>query len=67
MSQNCEKIKIPQATSRGWIYCNMGGCFDMSQPTSETRRGRVQDGGDVCPTLMAGQTEICVFEGYEEI
>lgn len=39
----------------------------MSQPTSETRRGRVQDGGDVCPTLMAGQTEICVFEGYEEI
>lgn len=42
MSQNLEKIKIPQATAKGWIYCYKDGCFDMSFPTSKLRRGRVQ-------------------------
>lgn len=62
-----DRIKIPQATKTGWIYCEEGGCFDMSFPTSKLRRGRVQGrGGDVCPTLMAGDPEIYVFLGYEE-
>lgn len=61
-----EWMKIPQATSSGWIYCKRGGCFDMSYPTSTLRRGRVQHDGDVCPSLMASGSEICVFEGYEE-
>ena len=68
MSQSLEKIKIPQATAKGWIYCHKDGCFDMSFPTSKLRRGRVQGfGGDVCPTLMANDPEIYVFEGYEEL
>lgn len=62
-----ERLKIPQATETGWIYCIRGGCFDMSQISSQTRRGRVQHGGEVCPTLMACDAKICVFEGYEEI
>lgn len=62
-----EFIKIPQATKQGRIPCpRVGGCFDMSCPKSELRRGRVQGNGDVCPTLMAGEPEICVFEGYYE-
>ena len=35
---------------------------DLSFPDSTTRRGRVQDGGDVCPTLMAGEQDICRIE-----
>ena len=62
-----EYLKIPQATVKGWIPCPVNGCFDMSYPKSELRRGRVQGGGDICPTLMAGEPEIMVFEGYEEI
>lgn len=33
----------------------------MSYPNSETRRGRVQDEGTVCPTLMTSN-EICRVE-----
>ena len=38
-----------------------GGCIDTTQPTSLTRRGRVQEGGTVCPTLMTGN-HICRLE-----
>lgn len=58
-----EKLRIPQATSKGYIECPVGGCFDWSFPTSKLRRGRVQGGGNICPTLMAGEPEIYVFEG----
>lgn len=56
-------LKIQQATKKGYIECPIGGCFDWSFPTSKLRRGRVQGGGNVCPTLMAGEPEIYVFEG----
>lgn len=61
-----EVIRIPQATSKGYIECPVGGCFDWSFPTSKLRRGRVQGGGDICPTLMAGEPEIYVFEGISD-
>ena len=48
------KIKIPQATSKGYIECEENGCFDWTYPASKLRRGRVQRGGHVCPTLMHG-------------
>lgn len=35
---------------------------DLSFPSSKTRRGRVQDNGDTCPTLMAGESDICRIE-----
>ena len=38
------KLKIPQATSRGYIECEENGCFDWTYPTSKVRRGRVQGG-----------------------
>ena len=47
------KIVIKQATKQGFIEVEEGGVFDMSYPDSETRRGRVQDGGKVTPTVTA--------------
>ena len=34
----------------------------MGFPDSKLRRGRAQEGGDVCPTLMAGNSEIVKIE-----
>lgn len=51
------EIKIKQATKEGEIACKVGGCFDASYPDSKTRRGRVQEGGDVVPTLTASSSE----------
>ena len=39
------KLKIPQATERGFIEVEPNGAFDFNYPTSKTRRGRVQMGG----------------------
>jgi DNA (cytosine-5)-methyltransferase 1 len=35
----------------------------MSYPESKTRRGRVQEGGKISPTLMAGGDAPCYYEG----
>ena len=40
---------------------------DLSFPDSATRRGRVQDMGDTCPTLMAGESDICRIESRYRI
>ena len=40
-----EKIRIREATERGYAEVGIGGVFDASYPTSKTRRGRVQEGG----------------------
>lgn len=59
-------LKIPQATSKGYIEVKPYGAFDWSYPSSLTRRGRVQgDHGDISPTIMC-QNEIYVYEGIEE-
>ena len=60
-----EPLRIPQATKQGYIEVPQGAVFDMSYPESTTRRGRVQDGGQVSPTLMAGGEAPCHYEGKE--
>lgn len=57
-----ETVKIKQATKDGYVECKIGGVADLSFPSSTTRRGRVQDNGDTCPTLMAGEQDICRIE-----
>ena len=57
-----EKVKIKQATKEGYAEMKIGGVCDLSFPESETRRGRVQEEGDVCPTLTAQNNEICRIE-----
>lgn len=57
-----ETVKIKQATQQGYVECKLGGVADLSYPTSKTRRGRVQDNGDTCPTLTATETGVCRIE-----
>lgn len=62
-----ETLKIKQATKQGYIECKNGGVADFSFPDSKLRRGRVQGNGDVCPTLMAGNSEIVKIEKVGQI
>jgi DNA (cytosine-5)-methyltransferase 1 len=57
-----ERVRINQATKQGYIECKIGGVADLSYPESKTRRGRVQESGDICPTITATQTNICKIE-----
>lgn len=61
-AQKDNYVAIPQATKRGFAECEIGGVADFSYPNSETRRGRVQDNGSICPTITAGNSGICRIE-----
>ena len=61
-----EPLSIPQATKQGYIEIPPGSLFNASYPDSQTRRGRVQDGGQVSPTLMASGEAHCYYEGVKE-
>lgn len=62
-----ENVKIRQATKEGSIECEIGGCFDASYPNSKTRRGRVKDKGNTCPTLTAQNQEVVRIEKVGQI
>ena len=44
-------VKVKQNTKSGYAICELGGVVDLSYPSSKTRRGRVQGGGWVSPTV----------------
>lgn len=46
-----ETVKIKQNNKKGYAECELGGVADLSYPDSTTRRGRVQEGGNVSPAL----------------
>lgn len=56
------KIAIRQATKKGYIECELGGVADLSYPESKTRRGRVQENGQICLTITATETGVCRIE-----
>lgn len=56
------RVMIKQATKQGYTECELGGVADLSFPNSATRRGRVQECGNVCPTIMAQNQELCRIE-----
>lgn len=56
------KVAIKQATKQGYIECEIGGVADLSYPDSKTRRGIVQDNGNISPTITATETGICKIE-----
>lgn len=56
------KVAIKQATKQGYIECEVGGVADLSYPDSKTRRWRVQENGNVSPTITATETGICKIE-----
>ena len=49
---------VKQATKKGYIECCDNGVVDLSYPTSKLRRGRVQGGGKVSPTITT-TTGVC--------
>ena len=55
-------LNICQATKQGYIFCPVGGIFDMSYPKSKLRRGRVQGNGQICPTLTCGPENLWVVD-----
>ena len=61
-----EYIWIKQATKTGWIKMKSGGVCDVSYPTSKLRRGRVQGGGDISPTLTCESGGIVRIEIVNE-
>ena len=57
------KILVRQATKEGQIELKPGGIADLSFPSSSSsRRGRVQEGGSICPTLTTANTGICKID-----
>lgn len=60
-----EAVMIKQATKVGSIKWQVGGVADLSFPTSKTRRGRVQEGGTVSPTIMSSNQELYKLERNE--
>lgn len=60
-----EAVMVKQATRAGFIKWQVGGVADLSFPTSKTRRGRVQAGGTVCPTIMSSNQELYKLERKE--
>lgn len=58
-------IWIKQATKDGYIKMKSGGVCDVSYPTSKLRRGRVQEGGNVSPTLTCSSGAIVKIEVME--
>ena len=61
-----KKIGVKQATKLGYIPMNVGGVCDLSYPTSELRRGRVQKDGQAAPTITT-TSGICKILGKEQI
>jgi len=55
-------VLIPQAPKQGYIECNIPGVADLSFPDSKTRRGRVQENVEICPTQRAERYGIKCIE-----
>lgn len=62
-----EVIGIKQATKKGYIECELPGCADFSFPNSKLRRGRVQGGGQIVPTLTASEGGVRYIESIYRI
>lgn len=57
-----DTVRIRQSTKKGYIEMEVGGVFDATYPNSKTRRGRVQEGGTICPTITASNMKIYRIE-----
>ena len=60
-------ISIRANNRLGRHFIPVGGVFDGTYPTSKTRRGRVQGGGYICPTITAYGELYLLVQAEEEI
>ena len=54
-------VLISQATKSGYVFLPYNGVCDISYPDSKLRRGRVQGGGMICPTITAESNGLVVI------
>lgn len=59
-------LNIANATKTGYLFCPIGGIFDMSYPNSKLRRGRVQGNGSICPTITCNPDNLWIIDSLEE-
>ncbi len=60
------KAKVNQATKQGHIGLDVPGIANLERPTSDTRRGRVVDKGNVCPTIACSHGLSAIEKKYGE-
>lgn len=65
VSSDCKGLNIHQSTKQAYIYCPIGGIFNMAYPNSKLRRGRVQGGGMLCPTITCSPTTLFLVESID--
>ena len=53
LDSDSDNIKLKANTEQGYIELDNGGLCDLSYPDSESRRGRAQTRGRVCPTITS--------------
>lgn len=59
-------LNIANATKKGYLFCPVGGIFDMSYPNSKLRRGRVQGEGFICPTITCNPDNLLTVVSMTE-
>lgn len=57
-------VLVRNGTKEGAINCKVGGVMSIAYPSSNTRRGRVIDGGETSPTLDTGCTTGKIEDEY---
>ena len=61
------KIGVKEATEKGYAVLKIPGFVNLSYPSSKSRRGRVQGGGGICPTLTTTSEGVCkIVEAHIE-
>ena len=59
-----EPMRVKEATKQGYVDINVGDCVDLSQPNSNTRRGRSLTDKSNCLTTSNQMYEYCGVLGY---
>lgn len=59
-------VLVRQKTLKGYEECKPNGIANLSYPKVE-KRGRVQEHGDICPTVTASSTGLCRLESLIRI
>ena len=51
-------LELNKLQNKAIFFVNGGGLCDLSYPSSKLRRGRVQDNGQISPTILANNSNL---------
>lgn len=66
MTKDTEAIRIKANNSKGFYEYELGGVIDLAYPDSVERRGRVQERGQLCPSISTVITYYVITKGGDE-